>query len=295
MVALASAPVFIRGLSDAFDPYSLCFARYVSAAIGLSALNLLWFRGEFLRLLRRPGALAGVALLNTVMQVTWTIGTYGSTATVALLVSKLSAVFVIVFSYALFHEERGVIRHPKFLTGAAVSFLGVMLVLAKDPGRLLPVFDASAALLMLTSALFAAYMVWSKHIVMKTHPIPMFGAVAVYTAGLTLAVSLVLGTPETLTSAGGGAWGVAFASGLIPIALAHPTYNFAQKHLGSAFSATVHLANPLVTYLLALVALQEWLTGTQWAGAAVLTAGSLLVIRARGRAPSRELDRPEFR
>ncbi|MBN2312125.1 MAG: DMT family transporter, partial [Candidatus Hydrogenedentes bacterium] len=134
VVSWALAPVFIRFLSGAYDPYSQAFVRYVSGAVCLTAVSWIGFRGEFVRLLRHPGMLLGIACLNTFQQCTWTMGTYDATATMAQLITKLNVVLVIVLSFFLFREERGIIRNPAYLGGTALSLVGVTAVLAKEPG-----------------------------------------------------------------------------------------------------------------------------------------------------------------
>lgn len=289
ILSWAVAPVFIRYLSGPYDPYSQAFVRYASGAIALTAISMVWFRRDFLRLLTWSPGLLGVSCLNVFQQCTWTAGTYRSTATAAQLTVTLHGVFVIIASYILFHEERRVIRSPLYLVGTAVSFLGVTAVLAKDPASMLPVLDAGAAFLLTTAVFWGIYKVWSKHLVMGMHPIPMFAVIAVYTSLGLLGVSLTLGRPETIISAGARISVIAFISGLFPIALAHPAYNYAQKHLGAAFSSNFNLLVPLFTYLFGMLVLEdEYLTQVQWLGAALLLGGVAMVTTAgnRAQAPS---------
>jgi drug/metabolite transporter (DMT)-like permease len=196
----------------------------------------------------------------------------------AQLITKLNIVFVIIFSFFLFHEERAVIRSPSYLGGTLLSLVGVAAVLAKDPASLVPIFDRAAALLLGTAVCWGVYMVWSKHLVMGMHPIPMFTVVSIYTTlGLGI-LSLTLGEPGTLIAAGPRLTAVAFISGLLPIALAHPAFHFAQRTLGSAFSNSCNLLTPLLTYLFGVTVLvNERLTRSQWLGAAMLIAGTALV------------------
>jgi drug/metabolite transporter (DMT)-like permease len=285
ILSWALSPIFIRFLSDAYDPYSQAFIRYLSAAIVLVGVSMVMYRREFMRLLQHPAGLIGIAALNVFQQTTWTMGCYDSVATVAQLITKLSAVLVIIFSFFLFHEERTVIKSPLYLAGTALSFAGVAGVLASDGTSLMPVLDKSSVFLMITAFCWSIYMVWAKHLVKKAHPIPMFTVVAVFTTLGFGALSCGLGRPGTLLAAGPRITAIAFVSGLFPIAAAHPAFHFAQKHLGSAFSSSCNLATPLVTYLLAQAILpDEYLTPSQWVGAAILTAGTTLVTVAGLRA-----------
>jgi drug/metabolite transporter (DMT)-like permease len=277
----ALAPVFIRFLADAYDPYSQAFIRYAAATLGLIVVCTIQYRDEFLGLLRNSSSLVAAAAVITVQQYTWTAGCYGTTATVAQLVSKLSIVFVIVFSFFLFHEERAVIRSPYYIAGTLLSFVGVGAVLVSDPVSLIPTVNRPIVLLLITALLWAVYVVWGKHLVIHAHPLPVFTVLSLYaTLGLG-ALTALLGKPHTLVSAGPRYTLIAIISGLIPIATAHPCFHYAQKHLGAAFSNSILLFNPLATYAIALLFWSdERLAPTQWAGAIVLLTGTLLVTLA---------------
>jgi drug/metabolite transporter (DMT)-like permease len=84
---------------------------------------------------------------------------------------------------------------------------------------------------------------------------------------------------STLSSAGARNVLIGVISGLIPIALAHPAFHYAQRNLGSAFCSSVALFNPFVTYLIALFIFpDERLILTQWFGAGILVIGTLMVV-----------------
>ncbi len=279
----AQAPVFIRFLREAYGPFSMAFIRYGSGAMALTVVCLIFHRAEFLRLLRHPAPILGIALLNVIQQTTWTTALYGATATMAQVVTKLDLVFVIAFSYFLFREERKVIRSPLYMLGTALSFLGVVAVLTTDAGSLLPVLDRWAVLLLITTVLWGTYRVWSKHIVMRWHPIPMFAVLALYTTLGFFVLTLGSGQAGDLIHAGPKLTGIALFSGIMPIAVAHPSFNFAQKHLGSAFCTSLGLLVPFMTYVLAVLVLpakEETLLPSQWVGVIVLISGAFLVIWA---------------
>ena len=69
-------------MKDGYDPYSQAFIRSLCRVV-LTVVCLLMYRTEFLRLLRRPGPLLGIAFFNTIHQVTWTAGCYRASATLA--------------------------------------------------------------------------------------------------------------------------------------------------------------------------------------------------------------------
>jgi len=289
MVGWALAPVFIRFLSDAYDPYSQAFIRYGSATIALVAISMTTHRRELVALFRRPKAIVGIAALNILQQVCWTFGCYySSSATLPQLITKLNVVFIIVFSYFLFHEERAVIRSRGYLWGTLLSMVGVAAVLTADPATLVPRLDLSALLLLVVALCWGVYIVWAKHLVGGVHPVPMFTATAVFTTLGLGALSWGMGDMRCLVVASPKITAVAVVSGLFPIAMAHTCFHYAQRRLGSAFSSVLLLMNPFLTYLFALLVLPgERLHPSQWGGAAVLLAGVLLVTWTRQRIHAR--------
>ena len=278
------APVFIRLLRDDYEPLTQGFVRYAFGSAFLVTLCLVYHRPALFTLLRNPLPILGISLLNTFQQYTWTAGTYGATATTAQLIVKLSVVFVVIFAFILFQEERGVIRNPFYLFGTLLSMIGVAGVMVRDPQQLSEVFAPGNALLLITSVSWAIYAVWGKHLVLNLHPIPMFAVVSLITA-IALGISaLWFEQPTAALHAGARATSVAALSGIIAIGGAHPAFHYAQKHFGSAFTSTFMLILPLTTYAASLVLLPgEKLSLTQWAGAFVLLMGTLLIIVVENR------------
>lgn len=287
IVDLPLAPVFIRALTVAYDPHTQNLLRYGSAAVPLVAISVIAFPRELRIAFRDYRSMVGISLVNLVLQYTWTVGCAGSTATTSQLISKLSIVFVIVFSFLFFHEERAVIRSSRYLVGTFLGLVGVAALISRDPGSIVPVLDKPTVMLLITAVLWAIYTVWAKHLVMRIHPIPMFTVVSVYIT-IGFAVSAVLfGTPASLVTASRYYAVLGVVSGLVAIAAAHPAFHFAQKHLGSALCSSVALFNPLITYLVALcIWPDESLILTQWLGAAVLLLGTLLVTFTGQRVPA---------
>lgn len=278
-IGWALAPIFIRYLSASYGPHTQNFLRYAAAAVPLLVISAVWYRRDLLEAFRSWKGMGGIVLLNVVQQHVWTVGTAGSTATTAQLISKLSIVFVIIFSFFMFSEERGVIRSPLYLAGTFLSFIGVGAVISRDPQAVIPLIDFPTAMLLLTAVLWAVYTVWAKHIVLRIHPVPMFTVVSIYTTAAFALLAMATEGASTLSSAGTNVFLIGIISGLIPIALAHPAFHYAQRNLGSAFCSSVALFNPLVTYIIALFIFpDEQLILTQWIGAATLLLGTLMVL-----------------
>lgn len=275
------SPVFIRGLSGAYDPYSQAFIRYFSATVILVLVSGILYRPGLRQAFLNP-ATFGLAVANTVMQTAWTVGIYSTTATVAQFVVKLQVPLIIFFSFMVFREERRVIRSPLFLIGALMGLFGVGGILIKDPNTsLLPSLNTATLLIMFTAFAWSIYAVWGKHAVAELHPVPMFTMVAVYTTLMFSGLSFFFGNPHTLIAAGSQTTMIALLSGTLPIAIAHCTFFYAQKHLGASVCTSVTMLNPLITHFIALFLWRdESMYWVQWVGAAALLTGIFLVIRA---------------
>jgi drug/metabolite transporter (DMT)-like permease len=278
------SPIFIRFLSHAYDPYSQILLRYGTAALILTVICLVVWPREFRSALRKSPRILPLALVIVCHQYVWTFANYGATPTVAQLTTKLSVALVVVFSFIIFHEERAVIRHPLYILGTLLSFGGMAGVLAKDPGSLVPNMDRYAVLLLLTALFWAVYVVWAKHLVGDIDPVPLFTVLSLWALLGFLVLALLLGDVRCIVEAGPRLGAIAVVSGLIPIAFAHPAYHYAQRALGAALCSSLNLLNPLMTYGFALLIWpDEHLLPSQWAGAAVLLVGTLLVTRAAQR------------
>ncbi len=289
----STSPIFIRYLSDAYDPYSQAFLRYAFGLIPLLAYCLYRYPADFRRALSRPRAMGGLALVNIVNQAAWTVAIFhpDASATQAQLITKLQVPSTIIFAFFLFREERAIIRSPRFQLGTLLGLLGAAGVMVKEPGvSLLPTLDLPTMMFVYVAVGWGVYAVWGKHSVRDVHPVAMFTMLSIYTTAGFAALSLMLGRPSTLVHAGWGITAIAAVSGIFPIAVAHSSYHYAQKHIGAVFCGSLLLLSPLLTNLIALTLWDdEKLTAVQWAGAAVLLLGSFLVILAeRSRGPARE-------
>lgn len=279
----ALTPVFVRYMSDAYDPYTQAFIRYASAAAALCVYSSIRYRKEFIRAIGDWRTLAPIGLLVIAMQLAWTIAIYNTTATKAQLVTTLQAPMVILLSFIVFREERDVIRSRNYIVGTVLSVIGVIGVFMREDGGVLRFrVDFAMLLLLFVSAAWAVYAVWGRHTAKGLHPVPMFTMISVYVSLGFIVTMFAFGRPVTLWTAGLRMNGIAFVSGVVCIASAHCAFHYAQVRLGSAYCTTIQLATPFITHLLALMIwLDEALIWIQWAGGLMLIGGGFLVIRTK--------------
>ena len=282
VVGWALSPVFIRFLSEPFDPFTQAFVRYSCAAAALIIICGLWLPRELMAAVRQWRPLLALSVVVVGFQYLWTAACFGANPTIAQLTTKLGLLFVILLSFILFREERGVIKSAAYIVGTILSLIGVALVLARAPGSLTPQIDRYSLMLLMAAVCWAIYVVTAKHLVFGLHPVAMFTVLAVYcSAGLGL-LSAFFGQPAAILGLDAQTSALLIISGLFPIAAAHPAYHFAQKHLGSAFCGSVELLNPLITFMIAIMIWpDERLNLVQWIGTAALLTGCFLVLHSR--------------
>lgn len=291
--AWSIAPILTRLAHEPFQPHTFTVTRFAIACIPLVAMSLRYYPRDLVRAFRRPSGMVPIALLNIAMQYMFIAGVFGTTATTAQLVTKLSVVFVIVFSYFLYREERSVILSPLFLLGTLVSFGGVTLVLTSDPATMMPQLTAGSLFLLGAALCWGVYNVWCKHLVADLHPVPMFTVLAVYTTIGYIPIVLAAGGMPELATIGWTAALATILAGVIPLGMGHPSYNFAQKHLGASFCSSFTLSLPVFTYAFSFVFLpNESLLPSQVAGGVVLLLGTVFVTVARRRTVNPAPDEP---
>lgn len=278
----ALTPVGVRLMNGDIDPFTLSFYRYAIALGPLLGMSLAFYRADLWRALKDPLLVLPVAAVMALQQYTWIEGLVGVPAATAHLIMKLSVVFIIVLSYIVFHEERGVIRSPRFLLGTVTSFAGVALVLNPGNGGFLPSIDFYSLLVLITAGLWALYSVGGKHLAKGLHPVPMFTVLALYITAAFAGLTVAYGEPGLVFRLRPGAVALIGVISILPLAIGHPLFHVAQKNLGSSYCGTFNLFTPAVTYALAMILLpDEQLTPVQLLGACCLLAGTFAVSRVQ--------------
>jgi drug/metabolite transporter (DMT)-like permease len=217
------------------------------------------------------------------MQLAWTVAIYNTTATKAQMVTTLQAPTVILLSFLVFHEERAVIRNPKYLMGSLLCVMGVIGVYMRDnEGTLRFHWDLAFILLLFVSIAWSVYAVWGRHTAKGLHPAAMFTVISCYVSLGFVGTMVGWGHPSRLITAGIAMNGIAFISGVVCIAAAHCAFHYAQVRLGSAYCSSIQLITPFITHIIALILWpDESLRWVQWLGGFMLIAGSFWVIQTQ--------------
>lgn len=275
------SPICIRYLQDMYDPFTQAGIRYFGAVLFIIPYCLLFHRESFQKAFSRPIPTLILSVINVFMQSTWTIGVYYSTASLGQILVKIQIPIVAFFSFIVFAKERSLIKRPLFIVGSLLGIVGSILLIYKPSSiNEFPYLYRAIISLFLSAFLWGIYCVYGKYTVEKElHPIPMFGVISIYTTIGLFILGGLLGEPGRMFQTNTSIHLLAIFSGLLPIAVAHSSFHYAQWHLGSAFCNTLLTLNPLITHFIALLLWKnEYLNTIQWIGTSILLLGCLLVL-----------------
>lgn len=275
------SPIFIRYLQDAYDPFTQAGVRYFGAVIFLVPYCLIFYRSGFKTAILKPLPIIMLSIANVLMQVTWTIGIYYSTASLGQILQKIEIPIVAILSFLVFSEERFLIKQPGFIIGTLLGIFGSILLVYKPyAAHEFPNLYLAVVSLVISAFFWGIYSVYGKYTVERgLHPIPMFGMVSIYTTIGLLILGFIFGKPMQVLQVNWTIHAIAIFSGLLPIAVAHSAFHYAQLHLGAAFCNTLLTLDPLITHFFAILLWKnEQLNAIQWLGTSLLLLGCIFVL-----------------
>lgn len=280
------SPIFIKYLKDAYDPYTQSGVRYIGSILFLLPYSFFIYRKELLKAFLHPVPTILLSVINVFMQSLWTMGIYYSTASLGQILVKIQIPIVSVLSFIVFKEERDIIKSWQFILGSLFALIGsILLVYEPSTVHALPRIYFATFCLFLSASLWGVYSVYGKHTVAnELHPVPMFAVISIYTTIGLFILGYFIGEPQKLLRASIETYAIAIFSGILPIAIAHSAFHYAQKYLGSAFTNTMLTLTPLTTHGVALILWRdEALNLIQWTGTLILLTGCTMVLWARSR------------
>ena len=208
---------------------------------------------------------------------------YGDASVVSVIVSA-APLFVGLFA-ALFLHER---LTPSFFAGFAVALSGVCLISFSGQGGR-PVVQPRGVLLSVAAAVaWGAFSILTGRIAALGYP--TLGATRrIFRYGVLLMLPIVVLRGFRLTAVvtiNGVEAGNLLFLGMIASAICFATWNYAVKLLGSVKTSAYIYATPVMTVLIAAVALHERMTARSALGAALVLAG--LALSEGRRLPQKE-------
>lgn len=290
VVMWAIGPLFVKYFTEYYDVWTQNAFRYGCAALmllaGTAATGRLFYplrRGQWKKL-------AGVAATNLLMQTAFAGGYYFIYPSVASLVGRVNIIFVTVLSFILYHDERAVIRSPRFLAGAALALGGVVVViLGRDPDALARLEVTQAAFWMGVACVVAfafcvaVYSLTIKHAVRDIPPIISFTHVSWITA-------VGLSVPMFLSGGAADLWrgpvlpiALMVLTALSCIVVAHTCYYAALRTVKAVVTGSLLQLVPVITCVLSALVYDDRLSPMQILGGAAVIAGAWLAALAQAR------------
>ncbi len=267
-LGIALAPIFVR-LSEA-DPVATAFWRL---ALALPALYL-WPSPPPTTLQPRHhrwlwlGGLSFAADLSL-----WHYAIHYTTIANATLFANVAPLFVTLICVFAFGQRFG----PRFLFGLVLS-LGGAFLLAGTGVQFSPDQFLGDAMSLLCAVFYAGYLISIAELRRDLPTLLIVRRASLISAGVLLAIALVLGERIFPYSLYG--WAVVIGLGVISHAGGQSLIAFALAHLPVAFSALGLLLQPIGAVVIAWWLFDEQLMGWQWLGAVIILAGIYLARRA---------------
>ena len=268
----ASLTVVAKFVLPSISPAGIVFFRVSGAAVAFFLVHRTLVR-ERVRSRRDLAALAGLALLGVVLnQLLFLEGVKRTTAINTNIMITTIPVFTLGIALVLRRERA---TWPK-LGGIALAALGAVYLIGPDRIRLDPTTAFGNALIAVNTCFYAGYLVLSKRLLERYHPVTVvthvftFGAVVMIPIGLVAlrGVDLSLLPGRTLLGLG---YIVLFSS-----VLAYYLSIWALQHTASSLVAMYVYLQPLMTAAGAPLVLGERITGRAGVAAAVIFGGLAL-------------------
>ena len=276
----ALGPILIKYLAGYIDSWTQNLLRY---AVGcLFWLPFLLFgikRKQIDTKIWRKALLPAVP--NIVMQCLWAGGFYYIGPAFMVLLTKTSILWVAVFSFILFTDERALIRSKRFWLGLVLSAVGVVGVMYYNED-----FAATKTIIGIIIALACAF-TWAIYTVsikiafkdIASHH--SFAVISIYTVAGLFVLALLFGDIGKCMSMGFLRWASVVISGITAISLGHVLYYVAIKRIGATIPALVILSQPLLVLAISNVAFGESMNATQLFYGVALLIGSAFAIWAQ--------------
>jgi drug/metabolite transporter (DMT)-like permease len=203
--------------------------------------------------------LAGdLALWNTSIMLT--------TAATATLLGNNAPIWVGLISMLIFRERLG----SRYWTGLLLAMLGMLLIAFNHGVQAAPV-NVGYPLAVASSLFFAGYLITTRKLRASIDTLTFMTFSSLVSMAILLCITLAMGLP--LTGYSLRSWGSLIGLGLISHLLGYLSINFALGHLRASVVSVTLLGQPLVTALLAMPVLGEFLAPWQIAGGCLVLAG----------------------
>ncbi len=273
-------PNFIKILTGHLDLWTQNFLRYLAACLfWLPFLVFLIKKKRVNKSIWRKALLPAVP--NIAMQSLWAAGFYYIEPAFLVLLTKTSVIWIAVFSFIFFVDERPLLKSNRFWLGMALSVIGVIgvLVFKEDFATTKTIIGVFIALS--TSIMWATYTILAKISFKDIDSRAGFSVISIYTVLGLFLLAMIFGRPRDCLEMGAWPWTCVIVSGVTAIGLGHVLYYEVIKRIGVTIPSLVILSQPFTVFAISSVLFGEFLNGHQWFFGVILLAGSALAIWAQ--------------
>jgi len=276
----ALGPILIKYLAGYIDSWTQNLLRYsVGCLFWLPFLLFGIKRNQIDTKIWRKALLPAVP--NIVMQCLWAGGFYYIGPAFMVLLTKTSILWVAIFSFILFADERALIRSKRFWLGLVLSAIGVVGVMYYKED-----FATTKTIIGIIIALACAF-AWAIYTVsikiafkdIASHH--SFSVISIYTVAGLFMLALLFGNIGKCLSMGFWRWASVVISGITAISLGHVLYYVAIKRIGATIPALVILSQPLLVLAISNIVFGESMNATQLFFGVALLIGSAFAIWAQ--------------
>jgi drug/metabolite transporter (DMT)-like permease len=270
VACIACSAIFVRvagvpGATSAF--YRVLFAAAVAVPWCLWRRPAPPARNTVLLTLA-GGAFFGIEL------VLWQVALLVTSVANATLLTNIAPVWVGLGALVLFRERLG----HYFWPGLALALAGMALVVSGG-ARHLARFNYGDMLSIVGSLFYALYLLVTQRVRAGMDTLTFLALSVASSVVLLFAVCLVMGAP--LAGFSGRTWAALAALGLLSHLGGYLSINYALGHLPATTVSVTLLAQPVITALISIPLLGEFLSARQILGGALVLLGIYLVNRRR--------------
>ncbi len=240
-------------------------------------------RAEFINAFKNIKLFIPLALIVFSFQISWVAGIFLLTPAIAALISKSSILFIMLFSYILFQDERRIIKSRIFIFGTLLAILGVVgVIIGGGNVQNLGGFNFGVVLVLIGSLFWALYIIAIKCKLRTVDSFVLASIIFTLTVPLFFIAALFFGDLGAIGRAPAGMTVLLFLSGAFCVGIAHAFNNRSIKLIGATVSSNFVLVTPFFTGIFSHLILGETLTHFQILSGVVLIAGCAMLISVRG-------------
>lgn len=281
------APVGIKWLSRYFDMHTQNFYRYLGASIFILIMAKITDPLPRREIPRNIKNVLVPAVFMAASQILWVSGIYISGAALTMFIANIDLLFIILFSYFIFQDEKKKIRTSRFKTGVVMVLFGIGGIILGRGKIFAGGIGWGIFFIFLSRITWALYVVTLKLVISNT-PALISSSLAITLATVFLfPVCLGWGSLNKICDMPFWVNVILFGSGIIGIGLGQALFHRNIKKIGAVITSSVMLSTPLFVLILAYFLLGEKFTLFQFLSGLLILIGCYIILPLAQKVPYR--------